>query len=173
MKKEMIRLQTELESGRPEDRKFFELAAAQSKREVIHTMNESRRKELQRECGILKDQVDMFRKQNEDLRKRVATSDRFKGLQVPYLRDVVLKYMSFPAGSSERHILVPVIATLLKFTQQDLHGVEAGGVPKNIVDSWSGVLRSSSATKPGSDNIKQRRISTAGVQSPSAAMVIF
>ena len=173
MKKEMIRLQTELESGRPEDRKFFELAAAQSKREAMYSMNEARRMELERECGVLKDQVDMFRKQNEDLMKRIATSDRFKGLEIPYLRDIILKYMSFPAGSNERHTLVPVIATLLKFTTQDLRGVEAGAVPQSLVDSWSGVLRSSSAAASSSTNVTQHKVSMLGVQSPSAAMVIF
>jgi hypothetical protein len=43
-----------------------------------------------------------------------------EGVNMDYLKNVVLQYMSFPVSSPERTSLVPVIAMLLQFNAKEL-----------------------------------------------------
>ena len=50
-----------------------------------------------------------------------------EGVNLDYLKNIVLQYMVFPVASTERMQLVPVIATLLQFNQSELAEVERSG----------------------------------------------
>lgn len=59
--------------------------------------------------------------------KRVAKRE---GVNMDYLKNIVLQYMSFPPSSPERNSLVPVLALLLQFTPAELKATEdASRVP--------------------------------------------
>ena len=45
--------------------------------------------------------------------------DKRQGVNMDYLKDVVLQYITFPIQAPERASLVPVISMLLQFTQEE------------------------------------------------------
>jgi hypothetical protein len=53
--------------------------------------------------------------------RRVA---RREGVNMDYLKNIVLQYMVFPVASDERQQLVPVLATLLQFNPKEVAEVE-------------------------------------------------
>jgi hypothetical protein len=59
-----------------------------------------------------------------------------KKVNLNYLKDVVVKYLSHPPGSSERAQLLPVLATLLEFDSADYKIIEAG---KQKLSWWGSV----------------------------------
>jgi len=46
-----------------------------------------------------------------------------EGINMDYLKNIVVQYMSFPVQSSERMSLIPVIAMLLQFSSRELTDV--------------------------------------------------
>jgi myosin heavy subunit len=48
-----------------------------------------------------------------------VVADSVPGLNVEYLKNVILQYMTFGASSAERGRLVPVISTLLEFSEEE------------------------------------------------------
>jgi len=42
-----------------------------------------------------------------------------EGVNMEYLKNIIVQFMSFPDSSSERKSLIPVISTLLQFTPED------------------------------------------------------
>lgn len=53
--------------------------------------------------------------------RRVA---RREGVNMDYLKNIVLQYMVFPVASDERQQLTPVLATLLQFNPKEVAEVE-------------------------------------------------
>ena len=54
------------------------------------------------------------------------------GVNLVYLKNVVLQYMSFEEGSSERIRLIPVISTILKDIESASNGGAASKTSKMI-----------------------------------------
>ena len=48
---------------------------------------------------------------------------RRDGVNMEYLKNIVVQFMSFQSGSSEHQSLTPVLATLLQFTPEDLRSI--------------------------------------------------
>lgn len=64
------------------------------------------------------------------------TANCHESVNLEYLKDVVVKYLSRPPGSSERSQLLPVLATLLKFDTNDYKIIEEG---KQRLSWWGSV----------------------------------
>lgn len=58
---------------------------------------------------------------NEVIELRRTT--RREGVNMDYLKNVILQYMTFPVNCTERQQLVPVISTLLQFNENELSEV--------------------------------------------------
>jgi hypothetical protein len=65
------------------------------------------------------------------LQRRIRLQD---GVNMEYLRNIVLKYMSLKTERSQRLQLVPALASLLDFSKVELAGVV--GANKERVQSW-------------------------------------
>jgi hypothetical protein len=53
-------------------------------------------------------------------------TQRRSGVNIDYLKGIIVQFLSKPVGSSERAALLPVFATLLQFGPEDYAAIEAG-----------------------------------------------
>ena len=83
-------------------------------------------------------------KRVEDAETKLKEMVPNRSVNLDYLKDVVVKYLSRPPGSSERAQLLPVLATLLKFDTADYKIIEEG---KQRL-SWWGSLAPTLITSP-------------------------
>jgi chromosome segregation ATPase len=123
-------LQEEISSGAPTDRKIFQLAERQANREATHNVHTDSRQiafeQLQQslaerdlELGNAHALLSEVSAEVTDLRR----AHMREGINMDYLKNIVVQYMSFPVASSERMSLIPVIAMLLQFSSRELTDV--------------------------------------------------
>eukprot|EP00598_Pedospumella_elongata_P001101 CAMPEP_0184981342 /NCGR_PEP_ID=MMETSP1098-20130426/11106_1 /TAXON_ID=89044 /ORGANISM="Spumella elongata, Strain CCAP 955/1" /LENGTH=958 /DNA_ID=CAMNT_0027504899 /DNA_START=60 /DNA_END=2939 /DNA_ORIENTATION=- len=137
----------EINSGAPTERKIFELATSQAKRENMHgkhndtreiAFNQLQAKLANKDLELAKAQQNLALLQNEVVElRRFSKRD---GINMDYLKNIVIQYMTFPAQSSEKLSLVPVLATLLQFTPKELSSVQRCAVLEPAQTSlWSSI----------------------------------
>jgi hypothetical protein len=85
-----------------------------------------------------------------------------EGINMDYLKNIVVQYMTFPVQSSEKLSLVPVIAMLLQFSRKELADVqranqEAAASVMSVVSIWSSPSPSGSGLAPSSMGIPSSR----------------
>jgi chromosome segregation ATPase len=118
LKKQIGNLKTEVESGRPEERKILEYAADQARRESMTRAVQSECDALKKELKSAKDRIIALERQAREWTISTGDSANIIPAEGPevsliYLQNVILRFMSFQEGSSERLRLIPVIATIL------------------------------------------------------------
>jgi chromosome segregation ATPase len=177
----------EITSGAPSERKIFELAQSQAKREATHGMhrceslihkssklfsfifNYSDTREVafqqlqtalaSKDLELARNQQSMSRLTAEVLELR-RTHQR-DGINMDYLKNIVIQYMTLPVQSSEKLSLVRVLATLLQFTPNELAAVMKsdrepvwGSKPAKEVKRYVGPPTvSSSGSRPPAHNV--------------------
>ncbi|CAI5742664.1 unnamed protein product [Hyaloperonospora brassicae] len=132
-------LEEDVRSGGADNRKILEFAQLQAKREA-----EAREQAAQ--MHALSEQLEGAHRELQELRegKRRHTEEltamlqnqRRDGVNMEYLKNVVVQYMSFRPGSSEQARLVPVLSTLLQFTAADVKGVKHASCRGSGWTSW-------------------------------------
>ena len=154
LKRVNSKLQVEVENGSLSDRRIFELAAKQSNRESHQaTEIEIRDKTIETmKNALLARDGDLAHaeKQVLDVESQVEELCRVRrreDVNLDYLKDIVVKYLSLPPGSSERARLLPVLATLLQFNASDYQIIEEG--KKKV--SWWGSVAPTLINAPDSD----------------------
>jgi len=136
-------LSQEVDKGSLSDRRIFELAAQQSNRESVASAEiEIRDKVVERltEKLVAKDgdlasaeyQVNQIDSQVAEL----CRVRRREDVNLDYLKSIIVQYLSKPPGSTERGALLPVLATLLQFDDNDYKTIEEG---KNKLSWWGTV----------------------------------
>jgi chromosome segregation ATPase len=137
-------LQQEVDKGSYSDRKIFELAALQSNREsqqvseielrdsIIERLKQAL---LQRDGDLAS--AEKHAREIEGQIDELCRIQRREDVNLDYLKSIVVKYLSFPSGSTERTALLRVLATLLQFDDKDYKTIEAG---KNKVSWWGGAV---------------------------------
>lgn len=135
-------LQQEVDKGSYSDRKIFELAALQSNREsqqvseielrdnIIERLKEAL---LERDGDLAS--AEKHAREIEGQIEELCRIQRREDVNLDYLKSIVVKYLSFPSGSTERAGLLRVLATLLQFDEKDYKTIEEG---KNKVSWWGG-----------------------------------
>jgi chromosome segregation ATPase len=159
LKSRIKALQQELDKGSFSDRRIFELAAQQSSRESIASSEiEVRNQMVERLTHTLEVNDDnlALAELNAKLQagqvEELCRIHRREDVNLDYLKATIVQYLSKPPGSSERAALLPVIATLLQFDDEDYKIIEAG---KNKV-SWFGSVMPTFITAPVSEEIKPK-----------------
>jgi len=146
----------ELDSGSSSDRHIFELAAKQSNRESLVATEVEIREELMskltQELSSRDIELAVVEKAVLDAEEQVEELCRIKrreDVNLDYLKSVVVKFLSLPTGSSEKASLLPVLATLLQFDEEDYKSIDTG---KNKVDWFWGTIIPTSIAAPGPSN---------------------
>jgi hypothetical protein len=143
LRKANARLQQEVDKGSLSDRRIFELAAKQSNRESQQASEiEIRNKTIETmKTALLERDGELAHAEKKvlDVESQVEELCRVRrreDVNLDYLKDIVVKYLSLPPGSSERARLLPVLATLLQFNAHDYQTIEEG---KKKVSWWGSV----------------------------------
>ncbi len=121
-------LEHDVKSGGADDRRIFELASIQAQREAAARSQEAEVVALQAVVAEKASEVDELRLQMKTLEEDIAVlvrTERREGVNMEYLKNVVVQYMSFSPGSSQQMKLIPVLSTLLQFTPQDMEEIKA------------------------------------------------
>jgi len=146
----------ELDSGSSSDRHIFELAAKQSNRESLVATEVEIREELMskltQELSSRDIELAVVEKAVLDAEEQVEELCRIKrreDVNLDYLKSVVVKFLSLPTGSSEKASLLPVLATLLQFDEEDYKSIDTG---KSKVDWFWGTIIPTSIAAPGPSN---------------------
>jgi len=125
-----------LQEGSPEDRHMTAIARAQASRDAAAQLEaENRDIALQRlqavveqkdlELATRMNELALLRRDLQETRQR-SMRETSGGVNAEYLKNVLVEYLSFPAGSSERKVLFPVLATLLQFDKNDMRRITHG-----------------------------------------------
>jgi hypothetical protein len=137
-------LQNEVDKGSLSDRRIFELAAQQSNRETAAVGEIEIRDRLvarltqkleQYDGDLASAEINVVKA--EDQVESLARVHRREGVNMDYLKSIVVQYLAKPPGSSERAALLPVLATLLQFDQSDYKAIEEG---KQKVSWWGDII---------------------------------
>ncbi|KAF1332612.1 Grip and coiled-coil domain-containing protein 2, partial [Globisporangium splendens] len=139
--KRLTELEEDVRSGDADNRKIFEFAQLQAKREA-----ESRAQAMQLQ-GMADQLQEAYRqiqrlqeeKQNHDQElTALMQTQRREGVNMEYLKNVVVQYMSFRPGSSQQARLVPVLSTLLQFSAGDMKEIKnASNARRSSWTSWA------------------------------------
>ncbi|CAH0482270.1 unnamed protein product [Peronospora belbahrii] len=132
-------LEEDVRLGGADNRKILEFAQLQAKRDV-----EARAQTAQMQA--LAEQLEEAHRELQELRENkhrhaeeltaMLQNQRRDGVNMEYLKNVVVQYMSFPPGSSQQARLVPVLSTLLQFTAGDVKEIKHAARRSNGWASW-------------------------------------
>lgn len=133
-------LEAEIRTGRPEERMFLEIAKAQAQKEREVGAREARIRILEEElqasrntCTAQEAKVERMQSEIEALHRSLSAAG--PGVNMEYLKNVVLRYMTFGSTATESKSLVPVIATLLQFSEAEVQRIVK---PKSWSEWWAG-----------------------------------
>lgn len=133
-------LREEIECGHPTDRKIFELASRQASRDANHhTLRDVREVAFQQlQANLASKDLELARLQDShrQLQSEVAELRCVKNretVNMDYLKNIILQYMSFPSSSPERAGLVPVISLLLQFSKEEAAQASSGAARESIL----------------------------------------
>ncbi|CAE7579105.1 Gcc1, partial [Symbiodinium microadriaticum] len=125
-------LKEEIASGNPTERKIFELAKSQADRDAAIELNRDTREltfqQVQNALAVKDLELARLQQTHTQLANEAADLRRVakrEGVNMDYLKNVVLQYMTFPHASAERNALVPVLSLLLQFSAAELSQVDA------------------------------------------------
>ena len=131
LSKKKEELQTEIESGAPNERRIFEIAKAQSKRDTMYGQHRDSREiafsRIQRALAAKDLELASSQQNYNKLMAEVADLRRIsrrEGVNMDYLKNIILQYMKLPMAAPERMSLLPVIGTLLQFNEKELAETE-------------------------------------------------
>lgn len=171
MTAKMQEMQAEISSGAPSERKIFQFAQSQSQRDTAHGLHSDMREvafqQLQRSLTAKDLELSHAQHKHDQIASEIAElrrTSRRETVNMDYLKNIMLQYMTFPIHSQERISLVPVISTLLQFNPKESHEVERAGKDPNwslrpvkeIKRSLHRASQSSNANSSNDDTSKER-----------------
>merc|ERR1712194_702649 len=164
-------LQGEVNKGSSSDRRIFELAAHQSSREMAAVSEIEIRDTLIERLSLKVEEGDgnlasaeLTVVKVEDQVEELSRVHRREGVNMDYLKSIVVQYLAKPPGSSERTALLPVLATLLQFDANDYKSIEEG---KDKVSWWGDIIPTYQWTR-GADAFFRTSIDCCITVGPSA-----
>ncbi|GLE07472.1 hypothetical protein PINS_up017783 [Pythium insidiosum] len=153
LSKRLAELEEDVRSGEADNRKIFEFAQLQANREMESRAKEARIHELEvsvRNAEVrIQALLDERARHSEEV-AQLMQSQRREGVNLEYLKNVIVQYMSFKPGSSQQLRLVPVITTLLEFTPADVKEIKKANASRRT--SWGGAW--------GSENTEYKPVAT-------------
>ncbi|KAJ0395607.1 hypothetical protein P43SY_006108 [Pythium insidiosum] len=139
LSKRLAELEEDVRSGEADNRKIFEFAQLQANREMESRAKEARIQELEESVRTAEARIQSLLDERARHSEEVAElmqSQRREGVNLEYLKNVIVQYMTFKPGSSQQLRLVPVITTLLEFTPNDMKEVKKANASRRT--SWGG-----------------------------------
>eukprot|EP00658_Telonema_sp_P-2_P085226 TRINITY_DN9675_c0_g1_i12.p1 TRINITY_DN9675_c0_g1~~TRINITY_DN9675_c0_g1_i12.p1 ORF type:complete len:394 (-),score=106.17 TRINITY_DN9675_c0_g1_i12:222-1403(-) len=120
-------LQEDIKSGRPLERGFFDIARAQAANEHDSLMLRDQLQQSQQELGDKCTYLQQVRQRESELKAEVreltARVSRAEGLDMEYLKNVMVKYMQSRHAEEQQKMMIPLLAKMLHFTPEDHRAV--------------------------------------------------
>lgn len=140
LSKRLNELEEDVRSGDADNRKIFEFAQLQAKREAESRAQAMQLQEMTDQLQEAYRHIQRLQeeKQNHDHElTALMQTQRREGVNMEYLKNVVVQYMSFRPGSSQQARLVPVLSTLLQFSAGDMREIKnASNARRSSWTSW-------------------------------------
>nr|CCA27084.1 conserved hypothetical protein [Albugo laibachii Nc14] len=135
-------LEEDVRSGGADHRKILEFAQLQACRDAESIANASEIQHLHHKLATKEDQMqtlveDLTRKDKE--LARMMQNQRRDGVNMEYLKNIIVQYITFRPGSSQQRRLLPVISTLLQFTHGDLKEIKSACGRRSSWSSWAAI----------------------------------
>lgn len=170
----LAELEEDVRSGDADHRKIFEVAQLQAKREA-----ESRAQTLQlQEMANRLDEAYRHIQRLQDEKQQhdheltaLMQTQRREGVNMEYLKNVVVQYMSFRPGSSQQSRLVPVLSTLLQFSARDMKEIKSASNARR--SSWTSWGTETKDYKPILDGNGQQQRRSMIPPSPASGLGSF
>ena len=155
-------LQQEIDTGRPAERKLYELANLQARRdESLHHIQAENR-ELKQQLDELQTKLSRYKTERQFLTQQLQQHTRSQSLSqinIDYLRSIIVRYMQFQNQAEQRDQLTTVIARLLQFTRDDMQNINKANTQSNSSSFLSAMFRSSNNNTPIKSNNDMYRYS--------------
>eukprot|EP00644_Phytophthora_capsici_P010977 jgi/Phyca11/504809/fgenesh2_kg.PHYCAscaffold_9_\ len=132
-------LEEDVRSGGADNRKILEFAQLQAKREAEQREQTAQMQALQQQLEEAQREIQELREDKRSHAEELTAmiqNQRRDGVNMEYLKNVVVQYMSFRPGSSQQARLVPVLTTLLQFTAADIKEIKLAARRGNSWTSW-------------------------------------
>lgn len=137
LSRRLAELEEEVRTGDADSRKIFEFAQMQANREAEARALGMQMEELTQKLETSYDAIRQLEQEKVRLEEELTAmmqTQRREGVNMEYLKNVVVQYMSFRPGSSQQARLVPVLTTLLQFSSTDM--AEIKEATANRRSSW-------------------------------------
>lgn len=133
-------LEEDVRSGGADHRKILEFAQLQACRDAESIANALEIDRLHHKVVTTEHQMqslveDLSRKEKE--LTRLTQNQRRDGVNMEYLKNIIVQYITFRPGSSQQRRLLPVISTLLQFTHSDLKEIKNACGRRSSWSSWA------------------------------------
>ncbi|RHY80900.1 hypothetical protein DYB26_002015 [Aphanomyces astaci] len=137
----LAKVEEDVRSGDADHRRIFELASMQANRDATSRSREQEFAELTaafEQVRLQNAQLIQDKEALEDDIAHLVRTERREGVNMEYLKNVVVQFMSFRPGSSQQLKLIPVLSVLLQFTPEDMDEVQASTKQASSwTSSWS------------------------------------
>lgn len=175
-------LQHDIQSGQPEERKMFEYAELQARRDESLNRLQQENRALKLRIEKLEAKVTKYRSErnflNEQVKQHTRSTSRAH-LNIDYLKSIVFRYLQFSNKPSERQALIPVIARLLQFSPQEMQMIQqaeaansdtGSGFFSSLFSSGSSATSSPSPSRISNNFVaRMSSINPNGMSQPSSA----
>lgn len=142
-------LQHEMETGKPGERKLYELAHLQARRdESLHQL-QSENRELKALCTELENKLQRYKTERQFLHQQVQQHTRSQSISqinIDYLRSIIVRYMQFQNNVEQRDQLTTVIARLLQFSNEDMQTINRARAQSSNTSFFSALFTAATAT---------------------------
>jgi len=119
-------LQEQISSGRPMEKKIFDIAERQASNDRLRVHAEAEAAKMEHQLKEKDERLAKFRQGEASLKAQIRDlqSKSHRGeVDMEYVKNVVVKYMGMHHNSIGQEQLVPLIANLLEFTPDDIRAV--------------------------------------------------
>ncbi|KDO34173.1 hypothetical protein SPRG_19023 [Saprolegnia parasitica CBS 223.65] len=136
---QLTQLEHDVKSGDADHRRIFELANVQAQRDAVQRSRDFEVAELTNAVAAKQAEIESLKAQIKVMEDEIAVlvrTERREGVNMEYLKNVVVQFMSFRPGSSQQAKLIPVLSTLLQFSPHDVDEVRAATKRSTAWTSW-------------------------------------
>lgn len=120
-------LQEDIKSGRPMERGIFQIAREQAANDRDHHVLKQQLLQAEAQLDQRATQLQEVKQREASLKAQVrelsSQASRGEGVDMEYLKNVVVKYMQSRNCEEQQKMMVPMLANMLHFTPEDLRVV--------------------------------------------------
>lgn len=127
-------LEHEIDTGKPTERKLYELASLQARRDESLQQLQADNRALKHQLSVSESKLSKYKTERAFLTDQLSQHSRSQSISqinIDYLRSIIVRYMQFVYQPEQRDQLTTVIARLLQFSKSDIDTVNRAHAQSN------------------------------------------